>query len=97
MKTLKQIKEILQNNKEGLEKEYYIEKIGIFGSYAREEQKECSDVDILVEIGKPIGFIKFIRLENSISHLLELKVDLATKNALKPYMREQILNEVQYV
>jgi len=58
---------------------------------------QISDIDLLVEFNKPIGFVRFIKLENSFSNLLGIQADLVTKKALKPYIGEQILREVQYV
>lgn len=71
--------------------------IGIFGSYVRGEQDENSDLDILVEIERPAGMVKFIKLENYLSHILGVKVDMVTKKALKPHIGQEILKEVQYV
>jgi predicted nucleotidyltransferase len=97
MKTFEEIKEIIQEHKEDLKKEYGVKEIGIFGSYVRGEQKAVSDVDILIELEKPIGFVKFLKLEKRISDILGVKVDLVTKEALKPYIGQRILQEVQYV
>jgi predicted nucleotidyltransferase len=97
MKTFEEIKKIIQQNKEILGKEYGVKEIGIFGSYVRGEQGEISDVDILIELEKPMGFVKFIRLENNLSELLGVKVELVTKKALKPHIGKHILQEVQYV
>jgi predicted nucleotidyltransferase len=97
MKTFEDIKKIIQQNKEILKKKYGVKEIGIFGSYMRGEQGEFSDVDILIELEKPIGFVKFIKLENNLSELLGIKVELVTKKALKPYIGKRILQEVQYV
>ncbi len=97
MKTFEEIKEIIQRHKEDLKKEYGVKEIGLFGSYVRGEQKKISDVDVLIELEKPIGFVKFIKLENRISDILGLKVDLVTKKALKPYIGKRILQEVKYV
>ncbi|NWF98275.1 MAG: nucleotidyltransferase family protein [Nitrospirae bacterium] len=97
MKTFEEIKEIIKRHKEDLKKEYGVKEIGLFGSYVRGEQKKISDVDILIELEKPIGFVKFIKLENRISDMLGIKVDLVTKNALKPYIGKRILQEVKYV
>lgn len=97
MKTLEHIKKLIQLHKEELRKEYGVKEIGIFGSYVRSEQKDISDVDILIELEKPIGFVRFMKLEKRISDLLGIKVDLVTKKALKPYIGERILREVQYV
>jgi len=97
MKTFEDIEKIIQQNKEILKKEYGVKEIGIFGSYVRGEQGEISDVDILIGLEKPIGFVKFIKLENNLSELLGVKVELVTKKALKPYIGKRILQEVQYV
>jgi predicted nucleotidyltransferase len=97
VKTFEEIKEIIKRHKEDLKKEYGVKEIGLFGSYVRGEQKKISDVDILIELEKPIGFVKFIKLENRISDMLGIKVDLVTKNALKPYIGKRILQEVKYV
>jgi len=97
MKTFEEIKEIIQEHKEDLRKEYGVKEIGIFGSYVRGEQKAVSDVDILIELEKPIGFVKFLKLEKRISDILGVKVELVTKKALKPYIGQRILQEVQYV
>ncbi len=79
---------------EELKKKYYVSKIGIFGSYARGEAGENSDIDILVEFEKPIGFFKFLELEEYLSDLLEIKVDIVSKKALKPHIGKNILKEV---
>lgn len=97
MKTVEQIMEIIKQYKEDLKKEYGVKEIGIFGSYVKGKQKDISDLDILIELEKPIGFVKFIRLEKRISDILDIKVDLVTKKALKPYIGRQILQEVRYV
>lgn len=97
MQTVYEIIEIIKKHKESLKEEYGVKEIGIFGSYIRGEQKEVSDVDILVELEKPLGFVKFLKLEKRISDLLGVRVDLVTKKALKPFIGQQILQEVQYV
>ncbi len=91
---LKKIKRELSESKEQLEKNYQVRYIGIFGSWVREEQREESDIDILVEFGKPIGFFKFLELEEHLSNLLGAKVDLVSKKALKPAIGKHILQEV---
>lgn len=80
-----------------LAKKYYVKNIGIFGSVARGEQTPKSDIDILVEFSAPIGFFDFIKLENELSNLLGRKVDLISKKAMKPAIKDIILNEVAYV
>ncbi len=97
MKTFKEIEEIIQKNKKELKEKYKLKEIGIFGSYVKGKQDEDSDIDMLVEVERPMGFVKFIKLEQHLSKILGIKVDMVTKKALKPYIGKQILQEVQYV
>ena len=97
MKTFEEIKRILELHKEEIKGKYRVKEIGIFGSYLREEQKELSDVDILIEFESPIGLLEFVGLQNYLSDLIEVKVDLVMKRALKPRIGERILKEVVYV
>ena len=83
--------------KEELEKRYGVSKIGIFGSYLRGEEKEDSDLDILVEFKKTPTLFEFIRLENFLSEILQVKVDLVMKDSLKPDIGKCILKEVKYL
>ena len=94
MKDLKQIQSILSKHKEELRRKYNVKEIGVFGSYVGGEQKKSSDIDILVEFEESIGFFKFLEMEEHISKILSVKVDLVTKNALKPRIGEHILKEV---
>ncbi len=93
MKTLEEIKKILKEHKKELRERYFIKNLSVFGSYVRGEQTPESDIDILVEFEKPITLIQFIKLENYLSKLLGLKVDLVIKKSLKPYIKKQILKE----
>ncbi len=70
--------------------------IGIFGSVARGEQTESSDIDILVEFSRPVVFFTFLELEEYLSMRLGAPVDLVTPDALKPLIREQMAAEVAY-
>ena len=98
-KSLDRIKEILKKHEKELKEKYGIKEIGIFGSYLRGEVKEESDLDILVEF-KPdakISLLEFVELENYLSDLLGVKVDLVEKSALKPRIGKRILSEVVYI
>jgi predicted nucleotidyltransferase len=97
-KTLTEIVDILKKHENELKKKYGIKKIGIFGSYLRGEAKEGSDFDILVEFEQDvdIGLLKFVEIENRLSDLLGVKVDLVEKSALKPRIGKHILKEVIY-
>ncbi len=96
MKTLEEIKSTLAKHKEKLRQNYKVKKIGIFGSYARGEQKEISDVDVLVEFEEPVGFA-FVHLADSLEELLGTKVDLTTKDAIKPGRWKYIKDDLIYV
>ncbi|MCA9439849.1 MAG: nucleotidyltransferase family protein, partial [Candidatus Omnitrophica bacterium] len=76
---------------------YGVSKIGVFGSYGRNEATEESDIDLLVEFDRPIGLLKFIELEGQLGELLGGKVDLVTQAALKPHIGKRILDEVAMV
>lgn len=99
MNKLEDIKKILRQSKKGLKKEYGVVEIGIFGSYMRSEQNKDSDLDILVELepDPKMDLIKFIELEDYMSELLDIKVDLVMKSVLKPEIGKQILKETVYL
>ncbi len=94
---LKKIEKIVKENKVVLTKQFKVKEIGIFGSVVRGEDKETSDVDILVEFVEPIGFFKFLELEEYLSDLIGRKVDLVSKKALKPRIGKHILKEVAFL
>ncbi len=96
MLTIQEIKNILQQNKSTIQKKYAVKSFGIFGSFARNEQTPKSDIDILVEFEKPIG-LQFVTLAEELEMLLHNKVDLVSKNAIKPKMMTYIQQEIQYV
>jgi len=94
MKTLKEIQTIIESVKPLLRERFKVKTIGVFGSYVRGEQKQQSDIDVLVEFEEPIGLFEFMDLEFYLSDLLDTKVDLVSKKALKPYIGKRILEEV---
>ncbi|QTA37586.1 nucleotidyltransferase family protein [Thermosipho ferrireducens] len=95
---LEEIKKILSEHKEELKDKYGIKSIAVFGSFARGEEKELSDVDILVEFEKNIGW-EFVDLCEEFERLLGVKVDVVTKNAVssKPLLWESIKEDIVYV
>jgi len=97
MKRLEEIQEILRQKKPILRERFKVKEIGIFGSFVRGEEKDTSDLDILVELERPVGLIKFVGLQNYLSDELGEKVDLVTKSALKPRIKKNILSEVVYI
>jgi hypothetical protein len=70
-----------------------VKELWLFGSAAREELKAGSDVDILVDFVAPVTLFEFARLRRRLEALLGRSVDLVTRDALKPQLREQILRE----
>ena len=84
MYALQQIKEILTKAKPGLQKKYPLSELGIFGSYARGDATEESDIDVLVDFNEPLGLIKYIGLSHQIQDLFNLKVDVVSRDGIKP-------------
>lgn len=71
--------------------------IAIFGSAARDDMDEFSDVDVLVEFNRPVGLFEFIQLKLQLEMWIGLKVDLVTPDAIHPALRERILNEAVFI
>jgi|ERR1035437_5107558 predicted nucleotidyltransferase len=94
---LTDIETIIKANKRFLNERYRVKELGIFGSYLHGEQKAKSDLDLLVEFNEPIGFFDFVRLENELTRLLGIKVDLVMKDSLKPRLKEKLIREAQYI
>jgi predicted nucleotidyltransferase len=97
MPTIEKLKAVLASHKEELKKNYKVKDIGIFGSYVRNEQTKKSDFDVLVTFSETIDLFMFVELENYLSDLLRVKVDLVMKDGIKPRLKERILNEAVYV
>ena len=86
MKTLQEIERVLKDQKPILKKKFKVKEIGIFGSFVRGEQKDTSDLDLLIDFCYQLKFKE-----------LDEKVDLVTKSGLKPRVSGHILKEVIYV
>ena len=70
-----------------------VSRVSLFGSFARDEARDDSDVDVLVEFSRPIGLFEFVRLRRELSQRVGRKIDLVTTAALKPQLRDRILQE----
>ncbi|MBL8188901.1 MAG: nucleotidyltransferase family protein [Acidobacteria bacterium] len=90
---LANLTEILRRELPALSAKYHVNSLEIFGSYARQEQNEESDLDLLVTFNETPGLLKFVELENHLSDLLGIKVDLVMKEALKPNIGQRIIKE----
>lgn len=97
MKTLEEIKQILRQNKPLLQEHYRVTQLGIFGSYARGEQTQESDVDVLIDYDRAPTLFKLVELRDYLSSAIGMKVDIVTQNGLKSRIRERVLSEVVYV
>lgn len=91
------IKNKIQKDLKFLEHSYKVKNIGVFGSVARGDNNQKSDIDILVEFSEPISMFRFIDLEEHLGEMIGRKVDLVTKKSLKPAISREILEDVIYV
>ena len=89
LRTLSDLKPILY-------KDYSVKHIGLFGSFSDNSNTDESDIDLLVEFEKPIGW-KYFSLEIYLENIFGRKIDLVTKNALKEQLKDNILSQVKYV
>lgn len=97
MKNLVEIRDILTKNKGIIQENYKVKKIGIFGSYVRGEQKEDSDLDIIVDFSEPVSLLKLVNFENFLQNITGVKVDVVPEGDIRPELRNNILNEVSYL
>lgn len=96
MTALTQIREKLAAHQSEFADRFRVRSLAVFGSYARNEQRNDSDLDLLVEFSSPVG-IEFIDLGNHLERLLNLRVDLVSRNGIRPQYFEQIKGDLQYV
>ena len=99
MISLSEIKKVLSGKKQYLNEQFGVKEIGIFGSYLRNQNRADSDVDILIELERPprISLIGLVELQDYLTELLGIKVDLAIKRNLRKRIGKRILNEVEYL
>lgn len=91
--TLEAIKLLLREELPRLMKDYSVQSLEVFGSFVRGEESQGSDLDLLVEFDDAPTLFAFVRLENELSSLLDVKVDLVMKDSLKPTIGARILSE----
>jgi len=71
--------------------------LGVFGSYSRGEQKEKSDVDVLVKFSRRKSLLDLVRIERRLSEIMGVKVDLVTEGSVSPYMIDDIKKELKVI
>lgn len=96
MLSQKEIEQIIRKIKRILREEFMVDQIGYFGSFARGDFGEDSDVDIIVECKRGVGW-KFFELKDYLETVLGKKVDLVPENSLRKNWRESILSQVKYI
>lgn len=96
MRTMQEIRKTLTDHRSQLIDKYPIKSIAIFGSYARNEQTDNSDIDIMVEFNDKIG-IKFIDLADELENYIGIKVDLVSRNGIKDKYFQVIKPDLIYV
>ncbi|CAA7624026.1 Nucleotidyltransferase [Magnetospirillum sp. LM-5] len=97
MRTIDDIIGRLREMQPDLRRRYPIREMGVFGSYARGEQRDDSDLDVLVELGDGVTLIDYVGLQLELSDALGVTVDLANKKTLKRRIGQRILAEVRPV
>jgi uncharacterized protein len=96
MYTLETILEKFRAYKPELQRKYPISKLGVFGSYARGEADENSDIDVAVEFSEPMG-LNFVAMANEIEELFGIKVDVVPKRSIKPSCLASVEKDILYV
>jgi predicted nucleotidyltransferase len=81
----------------GICRENGVSMIGVFGSMARGEATESSDIDLLIKLSSPKSLLTLVGLERKLSEAIGRKVDLLTEAAISPYLKERILKELQVI
>ena len=97
IKKLKQIQSLLASSKAELRKRYNVKELGIFGSYARGQQKKTSDVDILVKFNPNATLFDFVGLGNYLEEKLKIKVDVLSERGIRPELKSSIVKDVVMV
>ena len=94
---LDEIKEIIEQHRPELKRQFHVEKIGVFGSYARGTQKKRSDIDFLVTFDQAISLFDHVDLTIYLKELMGCKVDVIPHDNLRPELREYVLKDLIYL
>jgi uncharacterized protein len=89
--------QILKQKNAELTTQFGVKSLSLFGSVARNEATSTSDVDLLVEFNRPVGYFGLFALQDYLEKLLGCSVDLGTFDSLKPYMRERVMGDLIHV
>jgi predicted nucleotidyltransferase len=97
VKTLEEIRKVLAGHRQELKDKYKVKNIGIFGSYVRGEHRAKGDLDVLVEYDNPVSLLQIVALENHLTALLGVKVDLVPRRNIRKELKKSILKEMVLV
>ena len=86
--------QLLKQKNAEMERKFGVKSLLLFGSVARDEANPASDVDLLVEFNRPVGYFGLFALQDYLEKLLGCSVDLGTPDSLKPYVRERVMGEL---
>jgi predicted nucleotidyltransferase len=95
--SLDEIKELIEQHKPELKRQFHVDKIGVFGSYARDTQKKRSDIDFLVTFDADISLFARVDLNIYLMELMGRKVDVIPHDNLRPELREYVLKDLIYL
>ena len=87
----------LQERNAELAKQFGVKSLSLFGSVARADATPASDVDLIVEFNRPVGYFGLFALQDYLEKLLGCSVDLGTLDSLKPRIRESVIGELVHV
>ena len=91
---INQIQLLILERKDGIKEEFKAEVLGVFGSYARGEEKKESDIDVLVRFGEGASPFDLVGLGYFLEDLFGVPVDILSERALHPVMKDDVLKEL---
>jgi len=95
--SLEEIKEVIERHRPELKSQFHLDKIGVFGSYARGDQKKRSDIDFLVTFDKDISLMELGGLYSFLQDTMGRRVDVVHKDDIRPEFRDSIIRDVLYI
>ena len=95
--SLEEIKEIIEQHRSELKRQFHVDKIGVFGSYARGTPKKRSDVDFLVTFDKDISLMELGGLYSFLQEIIGGHIDVVHKDNIRPEFRKNIIKDVLYI
>ena len=95
--SLEEIKELIRQHKPELKRQFHVDKIAVFGSYARGKQKKRSDIDFLVTFDESISLFTLGGLYEYLKEIMGTDVDVVAREDLRPEFRENVMKDIVYI